>query len=224
VKGSFRNFNVLLSKAVMAAAVALLAMIYFAGQDINAQTQGPANPVAPRPTRPVPEPAQQRPPAQASPAAPASGAIRTETITYDAWTVSCRDTVDGKSKKICSATLSMVAQQQNQRITIGTWIIARNNEGALLSLVQTPQIDVGVLIAKGVEIKLGGGTSHRINYVDCNPQRCEATMPMDDAVIKEAMAAANGPAAITFWKTDGAEFTISIQSIKGIDKAITAVR
>ena len=62
------------------------------------------------------------------------------------------------------------------------------------------------------------------NYVDCNPQRCEATMPMDDAFIRELMAGVNGPAAITFWKTDGADFTINIQSIKGIDKAIAAVR
>jgi invasion protein IalB len=138
--------------------------------------------------------------------------------------VSCRDTPDGKSKKICSATLPMVAQQQNQRVTIGGWIIAHNNEGALLSLLQTPQIDVGVLIAKGVALKIGEGRPRQVNYVDCNPQRCEATMPMDDAFIRELMAGANGPATITFWKADGAEFTINIQSIKGIDKAIAAVR
>ncbi len=49
-------------------------------------------------------------------------------------------------------------------------------------------------------------------------------MPVDDAFIRELMANANGSAAITFWKTDGAEFTINIQSIKGIDKALAAVR
>jgi invasion protein IalB len=118
----------------------------------------------------------------------------------------------------------MVLQQQNQRVTVGGWIIAHNNEGALLSLLQTPQIDVGVLIAKGVALKLGDGRPHQINYVDCNPQRCEATMPMDDAIIREMIAAATGPAAITFWKTDGAEVTFNIPSIKGIDKAIAAVR
>ena len=118
----------------------------------------------------------------------------------------------------------MVVQQQNQRINVGAWIIAHNNDGALLSVVQTPQIDIGVMIAKGVELKLGDGKPHKINYVDCNPQRCEATMPMDDAIIREMIAAANGPAAITFWKTDGADFTINIQSIKGIDKVIAAVR
>ena len=118
----------------------------------------------------------------------------------------------------------MVMQQQNQRVTVGDWIIAHNNEGALLSLLQTPQIDVGVLIAKGVALKIGDGRPHQINYVDCNPQRCEATTPMDDMFIRELMAGANGPATITFWKTDGADVTLNIQSIKGIDKAIAAVR
>jgi invasion protein IalB len=207
------------STVFVAAAIAVLATIYFADRDTSAQTQTPTRP-QPTPQRPA---AQSSPPAPA--AAPSSAApVRTETITYDAWTVSCRDTPDGRSKKICSATLPMVVQQQNQRITVGGWIIAHNNEGALLSLLQTPQIDIGVLIAKGVALKIGEGRVHQINYVDCNPQRCEATMPMDDTFIRELMAGANGPAAITFWKTDGAEFTINIQSIKGIDKAIAAVR
>jgi hypothetical protein len=49
-------------------------------------------------------------------------------------------------------------------------------------------------------------------------------MPMDDAFIKESIAAANGPAVVTFWKSDDGEFNINLQSIKGIDKALAAVR
>jgi invasion protein IalB len=213
---SFRKVVVTLSTVLVAAAVAFLATIYFADRNTSAQTQTPM------------KPAPQRPAAQANPVAPAAPSpaapIRTETITYDTWTVSCRDTVDGKSKKVCSAALPMVLQQQNQRVTVGAWIIAHNNEGALLSLLQTPEIDIGVLIAKGVALKIGEGRPHQINYVDCNPQRCEATVPMDDMFIRELTAGANGGAAITFWKTDGTDITMNIQSIKGIDKAIAAVR
>ena len=118
----------------------------------------------------------------------------------------------------------MVAQQQNQRINIGAWIIARNMDGALVSVVQTPQIDIGVLIGKGVELTIGNGKPHQINFHDCNPQRCEALMTMDEATVREALAASNGSAVVKFWKTDGAEFTININSIKGIDKALAAVR
>jgi invasion protein IalB len=201
VKLSFRNIMTV-TTVFVAAVLGLLATIYFADRDSSAQTQTPTKPPAP------------------SSAAP----VRTETITYDAWTVSCRDTADRKSKKICSATLPMVVEQQNQRATVGGWVIAHNDEGALLSLLQTPQIDVGVLIAKGVALKIGDGKPHQFSYVMCNPQHCEATMPMDETVIREMIAGANGSAAITFWKTDGADVTINIQSIKGIDKAITAVR
>jgi invasion protein IalB len=183
------------SRVLVAVAIALLATMYFADRDIRAQTQSPPSSTAP---------------------------VRTETITYDAWTVSCRD--DGKSKKVCSATLPMVVQQQNQTGTVGAWIIAHNNEGALLSLLQTPQIDTGVMIAKGVALKIGDGKPHQFSYVACNPQRCESTMPMEGTVIKEMIAGANSPAAITFWKADGADVTFNIQSIKGIDKAIAAVR
>ena len=59
----------------------------------------------------------------------------------------------------------MVVQQQNKRFTVGGRIIAHNNEGAPLSLLRTPQIDVGVLIAKVVALKIGEGRPHQINYV-----------------------------------------------------------
>lgn len=150
--------------------------------------------------------------------------IRTETITYDAWTVSCRDTPDGKTRKVCSAMLQMIMTQQNQQVPLGAWIIGRNNEGALVSIVQTPQINMGVLVNKGIELKLGNGNPQHINYVACNPQRCEGILAMSDAVTREILGGAGEPAAITFWKSDGDKFTITIQSIKGIDKAISAIK
>jgi invasion protein IalB len=221
---SIRNIIAVLSTVFIAGVIALMATIYSAVWDnVGAQTPMPA-PKPPAPQRPVAPPSQAAPPAAPSAAAAPSAPVRTETITYDAWTVSCRDTADGKSKKICSATLPMVAQQQNQRITIGAWIIAHNSDGALVSVVQTPEIDIGVLVGRGIELKLGNGQPRKINYVDCNPQRCESTFPMDEAFLRETIAAANGPAAITFWKSDGAEFNITLQSIKGVDRAIAAVR
>ena len=64
-----------------------------------------------------------------------AGPVRTETITYDMWTVACRDTPEGGTRKACSARLTIQAQQQNQRITVGNWIIGRNTEGGLVSVV-----------------------------------------------------------------------------------------
>ena len=67
-----------------------------------AQAQPPAQPKqkqAPARTEVAP-PAAPTPPTPPQPAAPASP-VRTETIVYDNWTVICRDTVDGKTKKLC---------------------------------------------------------------------------------------------------------------------------
>jgi invasion protein IalB len=218
----FRKIAIATICVLLVGAVALLAMLFSTDQEVGAQTRPSAQP------KQAPKAAPQAPASSAAAPAGAPGApsapIRTETITYDAWTVSCRDTMDGKTKKICSAVLPMVAQQQGQRVNLGAWLIARNNQGALLSVIQTPQVDIGVLITKGVELKLGDAKPRKINYVNCGPQRCEASIPMDEPTIKEMSAAASGSAVITFWKADGADFSINIQSLRGIDKAITAVR
>lgn len=227
-----RNLIVALSSVLVAGAMALAGTIYFSDENLGAQLRHTAQsalsatakvPTAAAtsvPATSVPADAPRTELAQARAPTPPSAPVRTETITYDEWTVSCRYA----AKKVCSATLPMVAQQQNQRVTVGAWVIARNNQGGLISLVQTPQINIGVLLTKGIELKLGKGKPHKIGYVVCNPQRCEGTMPMDEATIREAIASVNNPAAISFWKADGAEFTLNIQSIKGIDKAIAAVR
>ena len=149
-----------------------------AGWFANSALAAPGKSKQERATPPAPEP----PLAQAAPAGP----VRTETITYDAWTVNCRDTPEAKTKKVCLASLAMMLQQQNQRIPIGAWIIARNMDGALVSVVQTPLIDIGVLIGKGVELTIGNGKPHQINFRACNPQRCEASMTMDEATVREA--------------------------------------
>jgi invasion protein IalB len=223
---AFRQFEINSSFSLVIATLLLPVTILSGAQNVVAQTPAPVPP-QPKQIRPAPKAAPLPSTAQTTPSsapAAASGPVRTETITYEAWTVSCRDTADGKTKKLCSAALPMVVQQQNQRVNLGAWLIARNNEGSLLSVIQTPQIDIGVLIPKGVELKFGDGKPHKINYVNCSPQRCEATMPMDEATIKETIAAASGTATITFWKSDGADFSINIQSIKGIEEAIKAVR
>ena len=205
-----RHFAVAFVYAVSGLGLAASGAVLFANNTFAAPAKSKQERAAP----PAPQPPQ---------AAPA-GPVRTETITYDAWTVNCRDTPEAKTKKVCLASLAMMLQQQNQRIPIGAWIIARNMDGALVSVVQTPQIDIGVLIGKGVELTIGNGKPHQINFHDCNPQRCEALMTMDEATVREALAASNGSAVVKFWKTDGAEFTININSIKGIDKALAAVR
>jgi invasion protein IalB len=160
------------------------------------------------------QPARQ---GQAVPAAAAAAAApaRTETVTYDSWSVTCRDTLDTKSKKVCSATLQVADEKSGQTLLV--WIIGHNSEGALLTLMRTP---TGVLIQKGVELKLGSGPTRKLGYLSCDARQCEATAPIDDAIAREAAGAKE--ATITVYATDGRGINFNVP-VKGTDKAIAAV-
>ena len=184
---------------------------------VSAQQQRPPTP----PQRP---PAAQPAAPAAAPSAPAAAPtapVRTEQITYDAWTVTCRDPTTAGAKKACSAVLSLQVVQQNRRQPLGAWILGKNNDGVLTSVLQTPQIQTGVLIQKGIEFKLGNAAPRKLSYVVCAAQRCEATIQMDAAMVKDALAAAN--ATITIFAANGNDVNFNIPSIKGIDKAIAAI-
>jgi invasion protein IalB len=122
--------------------------------------------------------------------------------------------------------LALRLVEENRQQNLGSWILGRNNEGALVAVLQTamfqtPNSSAGLLISKGIELKLGTAGIRRLTYSACEPQRCEASIPMDDAMVKEAVAAAN--ATITIYARDGTALNINVPSIKGIDKAVAAL-
>jgi invasion protein IalB len=167
-----------------------------------------------------PQSPPQRPATPQTPATP-STPQRTETITYDAWQVTCRDPVTAGGKKICSGILSLQVVQDGRRQVLGAWVIGKSEEGVLTSVLQTPQVQIGILIQKGVDLKLGSAAPRKLNYVVCSAQRCEASIPMDAAMVRDSLAAAD--ATIVIHTADGKDITLNIPSIKGIDKAIAAI-
>jgi invasion protein IalB len=88
-------------------------------------------------------------------------------------------------------------------------------------VLQTPQLQAGVLIQKGVDLKLGAAAPRKLNYVTCASRGCESSAPLDAAMIRDATAAAN--ATITIHAANGREVTINLPSLKGFDKAIAAI-
>lgn len=168
--------------------------------------------------------AQAQPPApaqQPAPAAPTTPAVsqRTETINYDNWTVTCREAIEGptKGKKACSAVLRV--SDQNQKNIVFVWLIARNPAGALLTVAQIP---TGVLIQKGVDLKVGSGKARTLSYNACTAQNCEASITMDDAFNKELIAGQTGEVTATIYAVNGQTINFNFP-IKGIDKAIGSI-
>ena len=150
--------------------------------------------------------------ASAAPSAPR----RTEVITYDSWSVTCTDTVEKFTKKVCRGVLQVVGQ--NPRGVVFVWIIGRDTKGVLRTVLQTP---TGVQIPKGVGIKLGDQPAKTIAYTSCIPQQCEADVELDAAAMKKE-AAISSDAVATIYARDGRGVNFKF-SIKGIDNVLASV-
>jgi invasion protein IalB len=208
---------------VIRAALCAVSLPLAAGAALAQQPQQRPAPAAPAPAqRPQQAPAQAQAapaqpaaPQQAAPTAPAQPQpVRTEITPHDNWTVTCRDFAD--KRRACSAVLQVVQQQNNQVLFV--WVLGKNNEGKLVSVLQTP---TGVTLAPGVEVKLARGATRRATYVNCETNRCEATLDMDDAFIRDASGSESVEATLYSNAGQGVKFTLPF---KGFDKALAAVR
>jgi invasion protein IalB len=151
---------------------------------------------------PTPEPAAETQP------------VRTETTQFDQWAVTCREVVGGKTPKTCTAALRVV--QPNQQLIL-LWEIGRGNDGVVRSVIQTP---TGVFVQKGVDLKIGDAVVGKLDYVACVPQNCEASGPLDTALVNKLAAA--GEATVTIHARDGRDVHFKFP-VKGIDKAVAAL-
>lgn len=141
---------------------------------------------------------------------------RTETTNYENWVLTCRDTPDGKAKKTCNGVFQLI--EKERRAVLLTWIIGKTSDGNLMTFIQVP---TGVLIQNGIELKFGGqSTPRKLNYVACEPSRCEASTAMDDSFIRDLNS--NQKATATIISTDGriAKFELNIN---GIDKILPSL-
>jgi invasion protein IalB len=166
---------------------------------------------------------QARPPA-AHAQAPSQ---RVETTTYDAWTVTCRETA---GKKECRAVLRAASgESRGQPVLI--WEIGVNNEGRQVTTLRVPvglatkkenqMVGGGIMIPNGIELKFGNSQARRINYMSCNPRRCVAEAAVDDTLVREANA--NATATVTVYVIGGQPVPLQF-GIKGIDKALSLTR
>lgn len=158
--------------------------------------------------------AQQRPPA----ATPATSPQRTETIRYDGWNVTCQDTVGGTAKRTCLASFAVADDQKRQ---ILKWLVTRNQQGALVFIVQAPQTSAGISIDAGLQVKLGAAGPRKLNYSMCASNHCQASIPLDDTMMKELLAAKE--AIVTLTSPASQQININIKDVKGTDKAIQAL-
>jgi invasion protein IalB len=108
-------------------------------------------------------------------------------------------------------------------------MVGRNAQGVLTANLQTPSGGIAfgggrqlnaVQIQKGMELKLGDAQVRKLGFVACAPGVCQASGPMDDAFVRELMAAAE--ATITIYNQGGQAINFQVPQ-KGFDKVIAAI-
>jgi invasion protein IalB len=151
--------------------------------------------------------------AQGNAAAPAEPQW-SKVATYGSWEVRCQN--PSASTKVCAAWLEIVNQQNKQ--VMMAWIVGPDNKGALQTIFQTP---TGVRVAAGLDLKLGNAAARHVNYINCLPRQCTAGVAMDDAFVKDTIAAQK--ADVTLYAPDGKGINFGIP-VTGFDKAVAAIK
>jgi invasion protein IalB len=176
---------------------------------------GMASAVVAQAQRPVAVPQQAQ---SQSSGTTASVSGRTEILTYDNWTVTCRDGREPKEKRVCSAELQIFQEAGGQRRAVFAWLLGLNKDGVpALALRFLP----GVQIGPGVELKFADKAPRKVPITSCEPAVCEASTTMDDAFVREAASVVQGEAIIQ--ASDGRLVTFTI-NMKGFTQAVAAVR
>lgn len=169
-----------------------------------------------QPARPAQNaPAQQQEAPQ--PPQPSEGQrpVRTETRTFDYWSVNCAEFENPKTTR-CAATLQVVQQKTNQ--VIFAWTIAAGDDRKLVGSIVTPS---GVLITPGIEMKLGKANVRRVGFTSCAPNQCVGTVAIDDAIAREGAQAETAEATVR--SLDGRAVTFTFP-MKGMDRAVAQLR
>jgi invasion protein IalB len=205
VMGGKTGMSLLIGGGVLLVAAA--AGAYYLG---TLRSTGPA-PQAQAVNRPAQQQAQ---PAEAA-QPPAPPPLQWTTVgTFGSWEARCA-TPAGQAK-ICTAVLQVIDNRSKN--TLMAWIVGPDDKGAMQSVFQTP---TGIMVANGVEVKLGNAPMRKIGYQSCGAQQCIASAPMNDAFIKEVVAAQKADVTLTALNGRALNFGIPVT---GLDKALAAIK
>jgi invasion protein IalB len=170
--------------------------------------------------KPPPKPADAAgaspPAAGAAPAAAAPKIQRTEVINAGNWTVTCAQTDQPNTKPRCSATLKITQEANNAQRVVFTWLMG-TQDGKPLSVVSIPP---GILISPGVVVKVGAKEGAKYSYSLCQPDHCEAIVPLDEALQKELAGSPTAEVSVVAVNGSTVKFTVNLA---GFEQAFAEV-
>jgi invasion protein IalB len=202
----------MISRGRGSAVVLVFGALILAIAFVQAQTtpKPPAKPADPAAGSTTPTPG-----AAAAPAAPPK-VQRTEVISAGNWTVTCAQTDPPGAKRRCSAVLKIAQDQNNAQRVVFTWLVGVQ-DGKTLSVVSIPP---GILIDPGVGVKVGANEGRKFNYSLCQPDHCEAVIPLDDALAKQLAASPTAEASVVAANGSTVKFAVNLT---GFEQALAEV-
>jgi len=143
---------------------------------------------------------------------------KVEISTFDGWTVTCQINETAATKRACSAQLRIFQTDPTSKMSraVFGWVAGMRDK-RLISVFQLP---TGVLIQPGVQLQVGKDT-RTLAYSQCDPNGCEAVVPLDDGFIKAASAVPAIDATIVGIDGKGLKFSINM---KGFEKMLAELR
>jgi len=106
---------------------------------------------------------------------PAQGGATKVEKAFDGWLVTC---VENAKAKRCSMRQTRVVPKSKQ--VLFAWSIVSGADKKLVNVLTTP---TGVSLADGIRLSLGQSQPVQIAYSVCGPRSCQATMPLDSALL-----------------------------------------
>lgn len=143
---------------------------------------------------------------------------RTEIIAAENWTITCTVLDQPGAKRRCSSELRLAQTESNSSAprVVFTWIVGMQ-DGKPMSGISVPS---GVMIAPGVQVKIGEKEPRTYSFLLCQPDHCEALMPLDESVTKALLAASS--AEFTVIAVNGSPVKFNA-GLKGIEESLAMV-
>jgi invasion protein IalB len=140
---------------------------------------------------------------------------RTEILHFDNWNVTCHEFAQGPKKRVCSAELQVRHANNN---VVFAWTVGLDEQNRPVNVLQTP---TGVLIGRGVELRLDKLTPRTVPFTTCDTGRCTAVLSLDEEMVRGLSTSDRAEATIYALNGNGVRFGFQL---KGFDKAYAALR
>lgn len=140
--------------------------------------------------------------------------IKSETQSFDAWTVVCETLSEPANERRCIARLPVVKSDTRRLITMLTFTPMKADETQLVI-----QIPTSIMVQAGGALTLKGGEPRKFPILSCQPALCTGSLTLD-AATSQALAAASD-ASLSWTAIGGAPVKVDF-ALKGAGPAMKA--